>query len=100
MKEIKFFKDRSSLKPQDFKDIVSEFQFEKISPFKKLFNFGEKGEKFYVIIKGLLSVETKNPAIKHWYAERKYYLQLLDWRGEFEKKIEIAKKQRLELYQE
>ena len=36
-------------------------------------NLGDVGETFYIIIKGTVSVLVKNPLIKDWNIERKFY---------------------------
>lgn len=39
-------------------------------------NIGDEGDSFYILIKGTVSVLVKNPAIKDWNIEQKYYKKL------------------------
>lgn len=41
-------------------------QFEQLSEFRNAFEYGEKGEKFYIVLKGVVSLRQPNPAIKGW----------------------------------
>lgn len=59
-----------------------------IEPFNMLFKHGEKGDKFYIIIKGLLSVEVPNRQISDWVAEKRYFQSLKTWKEGFDKKLE------------
>ena len=38
-------------------------------------NFGEKGDKFYVIVQGLALVRIPNPAIKNWRQKHFFMMQ-------------------------
>jgi hypothetical protein len=67
---------------------------------EQVFKYGEKGEKFYIVVKGLLSVEIPNPSIKKWKAERKDYEQLLSWKKDFDKKTEVIRQKLFDEYQE
>ena len=63
--KINFFKTKQ-IKDQDMKELVQAFQFEWIPEFHNVVEYGEKGEKLYIILKGLVSVRIPNPAIKNW----------------------------------
>ena len=53
---------------------------------------GDIGDKFYVIIKGVVSVHVPNPAIKDRAVKYRNFQNLMEWRdNEFQKKVEEAK---------
>lgn len=43
---------------------------------KDVINYGDNGDKFYIIIKGIVQVLIPNPAIEKWFPSRKHYLKL------------------------
>ena len=47
-------------------------------------NLGDVGDTFYIIIKGTVGVIVKNPMIKDWNIEYKYYKKLKLWKQEFD----------------
>lgn len=55
---------------------------------KDVINYGDVGDKFYIIFKGIVSVFIPNPSIKEWFTKRKHFLKLLKWKEEiFEIKV-------------
>lgn len=94
---IPFFKTKKISNP-DLKEIISAFQFERYGEYEKVFNYGEIGEKLYIIIKGLVSIRIPNPTIKQWESKRQRYNDLVAWkRNVFDAKVEAAIKERFEM---
>ena len=56
LKEIPFFKERKELTGHDIREIAANLKFEKKKMDKNVITFGETGTKFYMIIKGVVSV--------------------------------------------
>lgn len=53
VKDLKFFKDRE-IGDEDLQEITKVLSFEKFAPGDIIINFGEQGDKFYVIIQGFV----------------------------------------------
>ena len=51
-------------------ELVSCFKFEVIDAGCNVFEYGDRGEHFYVIIKGICGVRIPNPKIKDWRKKR------------------------------
>ena len=64
IKGIEFFKKIPNLKDWVFKDLAQKFQLEKLQVTENATNFGESGDKFYIVLLGVLEVEIPNPSIK------------------------------------
>lgn len=47
---------------------------------KNVITFGETGTKFYMIIKGVVSVEVRNPQIQDWTVAKRDYEKLKAWK--------------------
>ena len=58
-------------------ELVSCFKFEVINAGCNVFEYGDRGELFYVIIKGICGVRIPNPKIKDWRKKRQDYLSLV-----------------------
>ena len=64
-------------------------------------DYGEKGDRFFIIISGIVSVVIPNPLIKNRALQRRDYEQLQLWKqNDFDPRVEIAKKEQHESYQE
>lgn len=50
---------------------------------QNVFEYGDVGDKFFIIIKGLVSIKIPNPTLKEWRLERKRFENLLEWKTEF-----------------
>jgi hypothetical protein len=57
LKDIPFFKQRGELTYQDIKEIAANLKFEKRKMDKDVITYGDTGDKFFIIIKGIVSVE-------------------------------------------
>ena len=51
-------------------ELVSCFKFEVMEEGNDVFEYGERGELFYIIIKGICGVRIPNPKIKDWRNKR------------------------------
>lgn len=61
--------------------------------------FGDKGDEFFIIMQGLVSVQIPNKAINDWYMYRKDYKWLKEWKkNEFDPKAKKAELVRMESY--
>lgn len=60
LKEIAFFKERD-LKDEDLCEIVQYLRYECIAANKEVFHYNSRGDKFYIILKGLTRVLIPNP---------------------------------------
>lgn len=68
------------------------FTFSKVNGGQNVFELGDYGNTFFVIIKGVCTVLIRNPQINEWYSNRKYYKKLLAWKKEeFDHKVKEAK---------
>lgn len=75
------------------------FTFEQVKKNENVFEYGDIGNTFYVIIKGTCSVLVRNPQIRDWYFEYQNYRKLLEWKENiFDPKVEQVKKNRMEDY--
>lgn len=63
IKEINFFKSKN-LQGQDIIQICQELKHEFYYAGEAVFRHGEYGEKFYVILKGEVSVKIPDPKLK------------------------------------
>ena len=64
-------------------------------PAQEVIRYKEKGEKFYVIIKGVVSVQIPNPLIKDRQQKYRYYQTLLQWKSEqFDPKVKKTNRKR------
>ena len=63
MKEVKFFKDRD-IKALDYPDIVHALGYEHFRDGECIMQWGELGDKFYILLKGQVGVLIPSPKIK------------------------------------
>jgi hypothetical protein len=58
----------------------------------EIINYGEIGDKFYIIIRGVVSIQIPNMSIKNWASHRKEFQFLKDWKkNEYNPKVEKAR---------
>lgn len=94
--KIKFFQSKR-IKSHELLEIVSSFQFERCSEFQNVFEYGDPGERLYIILKGVVSIRTPNPAVQDWARHHKNYLELLAWKKQvLEPKLDAAIQRRYE----
>ena len=51
---------------EEIKDLTNYLRFQTAGEFEKTITYNEKGDDFYIIIKGLASVQVPNPTIDDW----------------------------------
>tara|TARA_B110000285_G_C15055044_1_gene579102 strand:+ start:123 stop:725 length:603 start_codon:yes stop_codon:yes gene_type:complete len=90
IKSIPFFKYRDTgvITDQDSYEIASSLKFEKFKAGEKVVNFGDEGDKFYIILKGVVSVQIQNPSIKDYRLVERDFNKLKEWKkDEFDPKL-------------
>ena len=99
IKDIQFFKERKGLSIDEIRELASFLQLKSIKALNKAINYGEHGDKFYIIIRGVVSVQIPNMSIKSWIHHRKEYQYLKEWKkNEYDPKVDKARKEFLKLY--
>lgn len=79
------------------RELVSAIRFETKQEFENVFEHGDHGELFYIILQGIVLVRIPNPTITHWKQERATFQQLLHWKAEhLEPRLDAAIKERFE----
>jgi hypothetical protein len=74
--------------------------YQKVHGMKNVIDYGEVGDNFYILLKGVVSVQIPNPAIRDRAVKRKDYDKLLAWKKEeFDPRAEKAREEHLETYQ-
>jgi CRP-like cAMP-binding protein len=72
--------------------LAKSFRFRQVEQYDDVFEYGDVGDLFYLIIKGSVSVQIPNPEIKKWDILRKEFLQLKKWKSEeMDERIEQEK---------
>ena len=66
--EIAFFKERD-IKAKDYTYIVQSLQYELFRKNETIFNYGDIGDKFYLILSGHISVRIPSPNYKKFTKE-------------------------------
>lgn len=89
MKEWKFFNDKN-LTDEEMVELIQHFDFESYKTKDCIMNLGDQGDTFYILIKGAVSVLVKNPQIKDWNIEYKYYKKLKAWKEQFDVRAKEA----------
>ena len=64
MQKIKFFQERD-IKAQDFPDIIQSLTWEHFHTGDEVFQFGDFGDKFYIILQGRVNVLIPSPNVKN-----------------------------------
>ena len=64
---------------------LSIIQFEEYQSGEVVFRYGDVGDKFYVIIKGQITVHTKNPNIQNWDKEYKILCKIKEEKKDAQK---------------
>ena len=64
LKNIQFFQSRKYITYTDYRDLSHSLEFIDVPKNQYIINFGEQGDKFYIILKGEVSVLVPNPLIK------------------------------------
>ena len=61
------------MKTQDLREIANHATFERVVGNEKVVIYGEPGFKFYIILKGVVSIQVPNPQIEDWSYHYKHY---------------------------
>lgn len=80
-------------------ELVSCFRFQVMGAAEDVFLYGDRGETFYIIIKGMVGVRIPNPKIKDWKNSWNQYKELTKWVEELETrytKLRVAKRQHMD----
>ena len=76
LKSIPFFKKTTEIKEAAFRDLSFKLKFQKNYAMDKVIEYGEQGDKFYILFLGAVSISIPNPEIKNWDQKRRYYNEL------------------------
>ena len=66
IKDNKFFKSLKGLTDKYVKELAQSIEFVQFNKGEDIFEYGSQGDKFYVIMNGLVGVNIPNPRIKSW----------------------------------
>jgi signal-transduction protein with cAMP-binding, CBS, and nucleotidyltransferase domain len=64
MRDIQFFKERGDVKEADFAEIGQCLTYEYFKNGNSVFEWGSVGDKFYIILQGVVSVQVPNEQYK------------------------------------
>jgi hypothetical protein len=69
---------------------------------ENVLTYGDReGDKFYIILAGMVSAQIPNPAIAEWILKRKNYISLKHWREtKFQEKIERNRELKFEIWKQ
>lgn len=86
---------------EEFKEIAQVLKFEKINGSQNVITHGDNGNKFYIILKGVVSVQIPNPNMPDRALYERDFENIKKWmRNEFEPRVKIAKENAIEAYQD
>ena len=54
------------MKVEDIKELSNHLNFCELAQFSKVVSYGELGDTYYIIIKGVCTVQIPNPGIDDW----------------------------------
>ena len=76
----------------EFKEIASVLKFQMVQGMDNCFSHGETGNDYYIIVKGVVSIQIPNPSIVDRTIKLRDYKRLQKWMDqEFSVKMEQAK---------
>ena len=74
-------------------------KFERLQGMQDCMKYGEKGNKFYIMLRGVVSVMVPNSQIRSLPIKRKDFNYLLEWKkNHFDPKAKKAQEARIEEY--
>lgn len=83
----------------EFKEIASVLKFQMVQGMDNCFSHGETGNDYYIIVKGVVSIQIPNPSIVDRTIKLRDYKRLQKWMDqEFSVKMEQAKQDMQESY--
>ena len=66
------------------KELVQAVGCETLEEKIKAITYGEKGDCFYIILKGVVSVQIPNPKLKNWKQFREEYILEEEWKEDID----------------
>ena len=66
VKEIPFFKAKSSLRENEVQYLVHHFRHRQFKAGTNIVNYGEPGEQFFIILQGKVKIMAPNTEVKGW----------------------------------
>ena len=95
------FHDRKELSGYDLRDLTNALKYEQVARGERAFTYGDQAEYFYIVVKGLVSVNLPNYGkIEDWETQWTQYKKLQDWKQKFDKRIEEANRRAQEIKME
>lgn len=88
IKKIPFFSEKKEIKEADYKELAQGFNMQRFAAGDTVFQLGDDGDQFYIILTGSVSVMVRNHQLKNWKQQRVLFQRLLDWKKEMEIKYE------------
>ena len=61
-------------------ELATDLQLEKYKKGEVIINQGEKGDKFYVIIQGIVGINKRNPKVTDWKVKNQDLKYLMNWK--------------------
>lgn len=91
LKSIPFFKKTPDIKESAYRDLSYKLKFQSNNVMDKVIEYGDVGDKFYILFLGVVAINIPNPEIKNWDLKRRTYLDLEKWKKTvFDRKVEQA----------
>lgn len=74
-------------------------KFQKVNAQETVINYGDIGDQFFIILKGVVSVHIPNPNIEQRHTKKRDFERLLKWKKEdFDLRVKAFKDQHTEDY--
>lgn len=87
LKNIRFFIERK-ISEKDVLELVPACNLESFKKTENVIRYGDHGNKFFIILKGILSVQIPNPKIKNWRLLRLQYSQDAAWKARIDQEYD------------
>ena len=75
----KFFKDHPTLSLEDIQEIARLIMVKKVHAMENVIEFGDLGQNFYIVLKGVVAIEVPNEKIKNRAIKFKDYEMIKKW---------------------
>ena len=86
---VDFFKNAKLLTAGELRELAQSMTCEEVEADEIVTEYGDKADKFYVILQGMVGVSIRNEVIDRWDWALMVYHHLEDWKvKEFDKKVE------------
>ena len=101
IKQVKFFKQMTDLTKSDFRDLASSFKFQFCRGMTNVCQIGDFGDKFYIVLRGVLSIRIPNPTVKDRAKKMKEHEELKVWKRDvWLSKVSVAKRNRVRKFED